>query len=32
LHKKTETSSGILEDEASTLLKEFFQKRRDLKN
>jgi tRNA(adenine34) deaminase len=32
LHKKTETNSGILEDEASTLLKEFFQKRRDLKN
>ena len=32
LHKKTETNSGILEDEASTLLKEFFQKCRDLKN
>ena len=32
LHKKTEHSSGILEEEASTLLKEFFQKRRDLKN
>ncbi len=31
LHKKTEYISGILEEEASTLLKEFFQKRRDLK-
>jgi len=32
LHKKTEHSSGVLEEEASLLLKEFFQKRRDLKN
>ena len=31
LHKKTECISGILEEEASILLKEFFQKRRDLK-
>jgi tRNA(adenine34) deaminase len=31
LHKKTECNSGILEEEASKLLKEFFQKRRDLK-
>jgi len=28
LHKKTEQSSGILEEEAATLLKEFFQKKR----
>ena len=28
LHKKTEHSSGILEEEASNLLKEFFQKQR----
>ncbi len=28
LHKKTEYSSGILEKEAATLLKEFFQKQR----
>ncbi len=32
LHKKTEFNSGILEEEASTLLKEFFQNRRGLKN
>ncbi len=32
LHKKTEFNSGILEEEASTLLKEFFQTRRGLKN
>ena len=32
LHKKTETTSGILEDEASTLLKEFFQKQRPRKS
>ena len=32
LHKKTEHSPGILEEEAATLLKEFFQNRRDLKN
>jgi len=28
LHKKTEHSSGLLEEEASLLLKEFFQKQR----
>ena len=32
LHKKTEVLSGILEAEASLLLKQFFQNRRDLKN
>lgn len=31
LHKKTEHSSGILEVEAATLLKEFFQKKRPRK-
>ena len=32
LHKKTEVVPGILENEASSLLKQFFLKRRDLKN
>ena len=32
LHKKTEVIPGILEESASTLLKQFFLNRRDLKN
>ena len=32
LHKKTEVIPGILEESASTLLKQFFLDRRDLKN
>ena len=32
LHKKTEIVPGILENPAATLLKQFFLKRRDLKN
>ena len=32
LHKKTEVVPGVLENEASTLLKQFFLNRRDLKN
>jgi tRNA(adenine34) deaminase len=32
LHKKTKVIPGILEESASTLLKQFFQDRRDLKN
>ena len=32
LHKKTEVIPGILEESASTLLKQFFLNRRDSKN
>lgn len=32
LHKKTVVVPGILEEEASLLLRQFFQQRRDLKN